>query len=560
MQLLIHPDKSNKTTAPFIQSKNIILIILPLLCIQADIITAERICHQCDGINCLRTSYVTTQKCFNDFDICVTVFDGQTVRAQGCLEQISKELRHKCDNEEKLPHEEFGELKECYTCNTNLCNNLASTSFECLQCDSDIDENCRNNTHNLVATRCSISRTPNEYCFVKVEGKRVIRGCSNTLEEQKSCLSNANCMICQPSELKDCNDNKVTIDDSGSDGGDNSGNNGDDNGSGGGNTEDGETGVTSSRVCHQCRGINCLRTSYKATQKCHNDLDICVTVYDGQTILAQGCFEQLSEELRNKCVDDDNRSLENSEELSECVKCNENLCNNLGSNSFKCVQCDSDIDKNCSSNPFSLMLSICGISRTPNEYCFIRREGNRVIRGCSNSLEDQKSCLSSVNCTICQPSKLTGCNQFEVKDGSDSGKDGNCSDGGNNGGSDSGSGGDSNGSDSGNNGTDSGNNGSNSGNNGSDNGNNGSDGLNNGSDSGNNELDGGNNNSGGENNGDGGTETGGGNNSDNGSDNGGSNNGSENGDNVSSSSGTSNINIHILIFIVNVFFVTIVNK
>lgn len=54
--------------------------------------------------------------------------------------------------------------------------------------------------------------------------------------------------------------------------------------------------------------------------------------------MAQGCLEQLSEDLRNKCDD----GAETDGELSECVKCNENLCNNMASKSFECIQCDSE--------------------------------------------------------------------------------------------------------------------------------------------------------------------------------------------------------------------------
>lgn len=49
--------------------------ILFLLKIYKNCVTAERICHACHGINCLRTSYKVTQNCVNDIDICVTVFE-----------------------------------------------------------------------------------------------------------------------------------------------------------------------------------------------------------------------------------------------------------------------------------------------------------------------------------------------------------------------------------------------------------------------------------------------------------------------------------------------------
>lgn len=77
MQLLFHPDK-NKTIAPKSWGKKFTLVILLLLHIYVkNGVNAERICHQCNGINCLRTNYEVTQKCLNDLDICVTVFDGR---------------------------------------------------------------------------------------------------------------------------------------------------------------------------------------------------------------------------------------------------------------------------------------------------------------------------------------------------------------------------------------------------------------------------------------------------------------------------------------------------
>ncbi|XP_037828601.1 uncharacterized protein LOC119616318 [Lucilia sericata] len=504
---------SNNTTAPCISCNKLIFVILLLLHVHVSCVAAERICHQCHGINCLRTTYEATQKCLSDLDICVTVFDGQTILAQGCLEQLSEELRNKCGSEAQF--QDSKESNECFKCNENLCNNLASSSFECIQCDSNNDENCRTNPNSLLPSRCGISRTPNEYCFVKRQGNRVTRGCSNTLEEQKSCLSSADCMICQPSELSNCNDEEVIKDDA------SSGDEGSDNGPDGGNN--GDNGSVSGRTCHQCNGINCLRTTYESTQKCLNDLDICVNVFDGETILAQGCLEQLSEDLRHKC------DAQNLNDSNDCFKCNENLCNNLASKSFECIQCDSETDENCRINPKSLLPSRCVISRTPNEYCFVKQEGNHVIRGCAKTLEEQKSCLSSTDCMICQPSQLSGCNDSELLiDDSGSGGSGD-------GGSGNGSGGG---------GSEDGGSGS-----GSDGGNPGDGGSGSGSDGGNT--------------GDGGSGSGGSDdgNGGSGSGDGGSGDGSGDGDNGSGSGGSGDkpdnngsniISSHIFIFVINV--------
>lgn len=79
MQLLVNKTK-HETTAPYtILYSKYTLMILPILNIIVNInsVGAELTCHQCRGINCLRTSYVATQKCLNDLDICVNVFDGR---------------------------------------------------------------------------------------------------------------------------------------------------------------------------------------------------------------------------------------------------------------------------------------------------------------------------------------------------------------------------------------------------------------------------------------------------------------------------------------------------
>lgn len=82
-------------------------------------------------------------------------------------------------------------------------------------------------------------------------------------------------------------------------------------------------------------------------QKCFsnvNKINKNICIYFLETVLAQGCLEQLSEELRKKCQDKNIGDLQtlDSKELSECYKCNQNLCNNLASSTFECIQCDSE--------------------------------------------------------------------------------------------------------------------------------------------------------------------------------------------------------------------------
>lgn len=55
------------------------------------------------------------------------------------MESISENLRLKCLTdfvEESNEDNPVNKPSECHMCNDNLCNNLAASSFECIQCDS----------------------------------------------------------------------------------------------------------------------------------------------------------------------------------------------------------------------------------------------------------------------------------------------------------------------------------------------------------------------------------------------------------------------------------------
>ncbi|XP_073810975.1 uncharacterized protein [Musca autumnalis] len=186
-----------------VANKFLVLFLLTIL--QVHTSTAQRSCYRCEGINCLRSTYELVETCSNGVDICVTVYDGATIQAQGCLENLPENLRKKC----KSDGDDDASLRECHKCNDNFCNKWAPTGFECIQCDSISDSKCANNPDAIQPTRCPISRTANMYCYAAKNGDRVSRGCASSLQEQRSCLSSNECEICNPSELNSCNNVKV---------------------------------------------------------------------------------------------------------------------------------------------------------------------------------------------------------------------------------------------------------------------------------------------------------------------------------------------------------------
>ncbi|XP_016946658.1 uncharacterized protein LOC108022309 [Drosophila biarmipes] len=151
-------------------------------------------CHSCEGANCQRVQLAKTQSCVDSLDYCVTIYDEAKVLFKGCSLEIPYELRSKCEDS-----------RSCYKCNTKECNNVGSAKYACIQCDSSKDSDCASNAAVLEAARCNAPTAPNSYCYVKSSGGSIVRGCSTTEADQQTCLNDANCLLCSPGDVRNCN-------------------------------------------------------------------------------------------------------------------------------------------------------------------------------------------------------------------------------------------------------------------------------------------------------------------------------------------------------------------
>ncbi|KAH8283616.1 hypothetical protein KR018_009578 [Drosophila ironensis] len=151
-------------------------------------------CYSCEGANCQRRSLNKTQSCVDSLDYCVTIYDEAKVLYKGCSLEIPYELQSKCSDGQS-----------CYKCNTDRCNNVGSLKYACIQCDSSKNSNCASNAASLVAARCEAPTAPNSYCYVKSSSGTIQRGCSTTETDQESCLNDANCLLCSPGDISNCN-------------------------------------------------------------------------------------------------------------------------------------------------------------------------------------------------------------------------------------------------------------------------------------------------------------------------------------------------------------------
>ncbi|KAH8290148.1 hypothetical protein KR054_000480, partial [Drosophila jambulina] len=152
-------------------------------------------CYSCEGINCLRTTRQNaTISCPDKLDVCVTIYNDFAVSERGCFSQISLDGKAKCAAKDI----------QCQKCSGQLCNNLGRRDFKCIQCSGSETADCnKGSSSSLTAKQCSLPTSANSYCYVKVVGSSLERGCSLLLSEQKSCLDDEKCSLCLPEDSSD---------------------------------------------------------------------------------------------------------------------------------------------------------------------------------------------------------------------------------------------------------------------------------------------------------------------------------------------------------------------
>lgn len=104
--------------------------LLGLVLLTGSYVLAAENCIYCRGINCQRSSYNAEETCSDRLDACVSVFQGGSIQAQGCLESLEDSWREKCGEGHQ------GSGVDCEICVLNKCNKVGSPSAGCLQCNN----------------------------------------------------------------------------------------------------------------------------------------------------------------------------------------------------------------------------------------------------------------------------------------------------------------------------------------------------------------------------------------------------------------------------------------
>lgn len=305
----------------------------------------------------------------------LSTLDGITYR--GCLSDIDDEIFDDCTS---------GNSTACAICNENDCNNkiFPEARRSCIQCDSALFSACEDNVNQFAQT-CSVYKE-NDSCVTKLEGDRIIRGCSSEITCDTS--NRDTCRVCSSSD--NCNTINLL------------------------NTFIGEPGKWQGLPlnCYSCDGEECTNSNGIINVCQGNNKQTCATVFglDG-SVEKRGCSDTVSSSHSEYCDQYPDR----------CMYCKSNGCNTANSldEYNDCYFCDSAESDSCSID-FDIA---SGRTRKCKGDCMValyRRTSDpdtsyELSRTCLDDmdLDDREKCISGDNefCKSCTGSR---CNTMNV--------------------------------------------------------------------------------------------------------------------------------------------------
>ncbi|XP_053677820.1 uncharacterized protein LOC128727989 [Anopheles nili] len=298
-------------------------------------------CHSDSVIGCYEGT-IAPVACANPDDDCFYRRASKKAIHRGCLSELTSTDQFLCH----LPTS-----VACHTCPENGCN--TQTWRRCYQCSSLTDQSCA--ARQTDSTYLSLCTKIDDYCFEDRDGAEIRRNCGKHFcDHKKTCvecktdacngrsaidLLPSQCLVCESTDPLCAN---------------------------------------GSRVDHYCNYLN----------------EPCFALVRNDGVLERGCFSNLYEPYKTKCLDLNDRS---------CMVCNGNSCNRFPWQ--QCIQCRSlEIGQYCSREASPLESHYCG-RYSPNDRCYAKDIKGIVIRGCESDYDtpvDPCAAVAGKNCYTCE--------------------------------------------------------------------------------------------------------------------------------------------------------------
>lgn len=304
-------------------------------------------------------SSISTKVCKSYNDICFTlVRDGKTI-LKDCLIEYSEKKNVQIDFLSKNYNK-----SDFYTCETPLCNSKHIQPTYCIQCDSNLDPNCRGSITDEwkkdAKHQCALELVPSG-CYHFIKGSHTRRGCMAELNQihRESCESDDD--SCKNCAGDACND-KVTF--------------------------------------QKCLHYNEMNVNVTESKMCKKYDDECFTRISNQMV-QRGCVSDLIKSTQSTLLK------ENQEHgtLKTCSGIDD--CNDKEIEHEYCIVCRDA--KDCKNNPNFNMRQKCP-DALEKKGCYLRiikgnKSETKFERGCMAQLHgsDQEECRAgSKDCKMCE--------------------------------------------------------------------------------------------------------------------------------------------------------------
>ncbi|XP_050076166.1 uncharacterized protein LOC126563563 [Anopheles maculipalpis] len=312
---------------------------------------ATKICYQCEGSECLKSSAKLVSCQLTDED-CYSKFSGFNPTQRGCTRELTRTEMANCIE------------PECVICSESECNLVSRADHRCGYCSTIQDSSCiAPATGALSIVQCPAPSTDvsDAQCYTKIIGGLVTeRGCISGASDLLGCATDGrNCATCNiESDGEACNSGLFPSD---------------------------------RRRCT----IGTTANAY-----CPNPWDDCVQLLQSGT-RKRTCRSSLTELEQSFCTNNTNR----------CHFCSTDNCNaaEINFNYIECLSCDSSTDSRCATNPSALnTFEKCASCAS----ALITSGGKNITRrGCLASLPSNVSGQCSVTAgSACQRCSTNRCN------------------------------------------------------------------------------------------------------------------------------------------------------
>lgn len=279
-------------------------------------------CTSNSSVGCIRSpNSFQSVLCRNYLDECFNYVENDIV-VRGCWLQSTETIQKSCTENSDF----------CDLCSSPNCNNKIVDGEFCLSCDSEVNDDCRENLNHTLRVQCKLA-VRKRGCYRYDDGGEIIkRGCISDIHPDEVAMCRREKEFCKTCVGNDCN-SKILF--------------------------------PNCITCNSTTSVNCIRSPNGFPSIACSAYSSDCFVHVDNDVISRGClseFPQFEENCKNKDL---------------CEKCaHPKNCNNRIVDGEFCITCNSQDDPNCRDSLDVKMRTQCTLSVNP-QGCFLMDDGGK---------------------------------------------------------------------------------------------------------------------------------------------------------------------------------------